>query len=201
MMSWRKTDLDIARQAFAEFYRRHVDYLFRVARKHTMGLGGDDAAEDLTSETFRRVFERGAATFRPGKTSDPDEMRHHVRAWLGRIAHNISCDARRGRVSELPLEEVPIESVHRESEEISETSKGLLSLMEKTLTERELDIVRVTSQYVEMRKPNQKLPADVLDDLAREWGVTHENIRQIKRRALQKLQQAIDEVPQAKGER
>ena len=192
MMTWRESDIDVAREAFAELYRRHVKYLYSVCRKYSKGLGGDDAAEDLTSETFKLIYEKGASTFKPGSASDSDGMRRHVRAWLGRIAHNLACDVFRGRVPEIRLEEDQRDSAgNQESPEDLERSSRLLALMEKILTKRELDVLRVTSQYVDLRKPHQKLPDDVLEDLARQWGVTHENIRQIKSRALKKLKQAL----------
>lgn len=192
MMTWRESDEKVAREAFAELWRRHVRYLYSVCRKYSKGLGGDDAAEDLTSETFKLVYEKGARTFKPGSTSDLDGMRRHVRAWLGRIAHNLACDVFRGRVPEIRLEEDQRDSAGgQESPEDSERSSRLLALMEEILTKRELDVLRVTSQYVDLRKPHQKLPDDVLEDLSQQWGVTHENIRQIKSRALKKLEQAL----------
>jgi len=192
MMTWKESDINVAREAFAELYRRHVRYLYAVCRKYSKGLGGDDAAQDLTSETFKLVYEKGASTFKPGSASDPDGMRRHVRAWLGRIAHNLACDVFRGRAPEIRLEEDEIDSAgDHEKPEYSERSLRLLALMDEILTKRELDVLRVTSQYIDLRKPNQKLPGDVLEDIARRWGITHENIRQIKSRALKKLKQAL----------
>jgi RNA polymerase sigma factor (sigma-70 family) len=193
MMTWKESDPDVAREAWAELYRRHAKYLFPVCLKYARGLGGDEAAEDLTSETFKHVYERGASTFRPGSASDPDRMRRHVRAWLGRIAHNLACNAYRGR----PLQEIWLEQdqwdnvADQERLEDSESSLRLLRLMEQVLTDRERHILRVTAQYYDPRKPNRKLPDEVLEDLGRRWGITHENIRQIKRRALKKLNEAF----------
>ncbi|MBA7614365.1 hypothetical protein ES703_21629 [subsurface metagenome] len=193
MMTWKESDPDVAREAWAELYRRHAKYLYSVCRRYALGLGGDEAAEDLTSETFKHVYEKGASTFRPGSASDPDRMRWHVRAWLGRIAHNLACNAHRGR----PLQEILLEQdqwdnvADQERLEDSESSLRLLRLMEQVLTDRERHILPVISQYYDPRKPNRKLPGEVLEDLGRQWGITHENIRQIKRRALKKLSEAF----------
>ena len=172
MMTWKESDPGVAREAWAELYRRHVKYLFSVCRKYARGLGGDEAAEDLTSETFKHIYEKGASTFRPGSTSDPDRMRRHVRAWLGRIAHNLACNAYRGRhLQEIWLEQDQWDNVaDQERLEDSEISLQLQRLMEQVLTDRERHILRVTSQYHDLRKPNRKLPDEVLEDLGRQWG-------------------------------
>jgi RNA polymerase sigma factor (sigma-70 family) len=197
MMTWKESDPGVAREACAELYRRHAKYLYAVSFRFfkESGLGGEEAAEDLTSETFRRVLEHGAKTFKPGSATDPDGMRRHVRSWLGTIAHNLACDTLRGRVIEVPLEEDLARTMDdEERSEDRERSLRLTALMEKTLTKREIAVLLATSFYFDVRKPHQKLPDDVLEDLSRQWGITHENIRQIKRRALQKLEQAFSPV-------
>ena len=197
MMTWKESHPGVAREAWAELYRRHVRYLFSVCRKYARGLGGDEAAEDLTSETFKRIYEKGASTFRPGSANDPDRMRWHVRGWLGRIAHSLACDAYRGRhLQEIWLEQDQWDNVADQERLVdSESSLQLLRLMEQILTDRERHILRVTSQYHDPRRPNRRLPDEVLEDLGRQWGIAHENIRQIKRRALKKLSEASRPVP------
>ena len=192
IMTWKDTDPSDARDAWAEFYRRHAEYLYSVCRKHAKGLGGDEAAQDLTAETFVHVFDSAAASFRPQQSDDTDSTRRHVRAWLGTIAHNLACNAYRGnRLDECDIGQDQLNSIPNPGREFdSEKSQRLVSLMETVLSERERDVLRITSHYIDFQNANRKLPGEVLDDLGRQWGITRENIRQIKSRAIRKLENA-----------
>ena len=71
MMTWRETEEPIAREAFATFYQRHIQWLYVHCRKFASGIGGDAAAEDLAAETFRKVYKSGCATFKQGPSQVP----------------------------------------------------------------------------------------------------------------------------------
>lgn len=191
MMTWRESDPAEAREAGAVFYRRHAPYLYDRCLKFTRGSGGGTDAEDIVAVTFQHVYEKGARTFKATSETDPDRIRGHVRAWLGRIAHNLVCDAYRGRpFQEMQLDDDSEVADEHDDKTASDEPERLQRLMEQVLTDREQEILRVTSLYYDPREPDRKLPASVLDDLARHWGITRENIRQIKSRALRKLKDA-----------
>lgn len=59
MMNWKESDPDVAREAWAEFYRRHIRYLYFVCLRHTRGLAGGWAAEDLAEDTIKRASHVG----------------------------------------------------------------------------------------------------------------------------------------------
>jgi RNA polymerase sigma factor (sigma-70 family) len=194
MMTWRQTDPTASREAWAEFYQRHAKYLFSVCRKFAYNLGGDAAAEDLVSETFKHVYEKAAHTFKPSPSKDPDTIRLHVRAWLGTIAHNLAASAFRGGVGrESHLDHEQWRDVQGPDRPVSSArANRLYQLMKDVLTERERDILRVTFQWYDPDKPNQRLPNDVAADLAAQWGTNSENIRQIRGRALRKIKAALE---------
>src|SRR5439155_10413333 len=112
-MTMREDDLSVANEAWAEFYRRHIEYIYGVCSRVTRGILADSGPADLAQETFIRAYEK-AGTFNNGGVKDPDGLRLRVRAWLGKIAQNIYSDILRGRrdanetaVDREELEEAP----------------------------------------------------------------------------------------------
>ena len=89
LMAQRHTDAATARMAWEEFYHRHCLYLYAVACK--VGIVNTSDRYDLVHETFLRIFEK-ANTFKRDGTTDSAQSRIQVRAWIGRIAHNLFQD-------------------------------------------------------------------------------------------------------------
>ena len=96
-MSMAADDPAGAKAAWAEFYRRHVRYLYAVClRAYGPLLGGEAGVADLVAETFKRVYEH-ADKFDAVGLTDPDQLRLRTRALLGRIAQRLAQTALRGR--------------------------------------------------------------------------------------------------------
>ena len=62
------------------------------------------------------------------------------------------------------------------------------------LPEREQLVLRVTMQWYRPGELHQRLPNEVTSDLARTLQTTPENLRQIRRRALRKVEEFVREV-------
>jgi len=187
-------DTERASLAQAEFYGRHVRYLYGVLRQQQeklLNVAGV-SAEDLVQETFHRAFER-AHTFTPGDATSDEQLRRRARAWLGRIAQNLLADyLRRVReVSATPyLEGLSCDGIEQSSEptpELAAVSEGLAAL-----SEREQDVLRVTALYLRAGE-HQRLPNAVAAELAARWQTTSDNIRAIRSRALKKLKAFVVE--------
>jgi RNA polymerase sigma factor (sigma-70 family) len=192
-MSLRDTDPSAAQAAWAEFYKRHLRYMLIISRRRGRGILGDATVNDLVQDVFIRAYER-AETFDSGGLRDPEQLRWRVRAWLGAIARNIFRDMLRAGsgISITHLEPKELEDIARrpeESEPDSPQMKRLLAALGK-LTEKEQYVLRVTLEWYEPGK-QQRLPNDVAADLAKTLNTTSANIRQIRRRALQKIEQSI----------
>lgn len=177
-----------ARRARGELYQRHVRYLYAVLAKRCGKLleTCGSSAEDLVQETFHRAFER-AHTHRPVESTDPETERRRTRAWLGRIARNLLADSLRSEreVSASPYVE---RAAARDSDVPSRPSERVAQMQEAlaSLSDREQDILRVTALYAH-EGAHQRLPNDVSKTLAERWGTSNDNIRAIRRRALQKV--------------
>ncbi|HYQ16607.1 MAG TPA: sigma-70 family RNA polymerase sigma factor, partial [Polyangiaceae bacterium] len=182
-------DAEAARAAEAEFYERHVEYLYAVLVsrvRRPLALSGREV-EDLVQETFFRAFAR-AETFSAGDVPDEDSERRRSRAWLGRIAQRLLADwlADAREISASPYLETLTEP---EPAPPSSRSPKLQLMCEAldTLSERERDVLRVAALYFRGGEEHQRLPNQVSAELARRWETTSENIRAIRSRATKKL--------------
>ncbi len=194
-MAMKDEDPSAAEQAWAEFYSRHVEYLYGAclyAHGRTLGEVG---VEDLVHNTFIRAYEK-ANTFHPlDQKGNPEFERAHVRAWLGRIAENLLMDTFRRTCTltlvtddELEQEYIWVESGH--SEESSIKIQFMVEAL-STLTEREQDILRLTALWY--RSGNElRIPSDELQKLASIYSTTIVTIRQIRKRAIEKIKLYVE---------
>jgi RNA polymerase sigma factor (sigma-70 family) len=192
LMAQRHTDAATAQLALEEFYHRHRHYLYNVACK--VGIVNASDRYDLVHETFLRVFAK-AKTFKGEGTTDSVQSRRQVRAWIGRIAHRLFQDMLR-KYGGLRLlgdmaaalqddAQAPLQSVGSD-EPPSPAMQALLRALD-SLSAREQEIMRVTWQYYTPGQRQQRLPHDVVAQLARDCNTTPENIRKIRERALRKI--------------
>ena len=192
MMAQRHTDAATARMAWEEFYHRHCPYLYAVACK--VGIVNASDRYDLVHETFLRVFEK-ANTFKGDGTTDSAQSRIQVRAWIGRIAHNLFQDMLRkhGCLRLLGDRAAAIQDDAKarpqsvgSDEPPSPAMQAILQAID-SLSAREQEIIRVTWQYYTPGQKQQRLPHDVVAQLARDCNTTPENMRKIRERAMRKI--------------
>lgn len=192
-MSLRDTNPSAAQAAWREFYNRHLRYMFWISNGICRGILDDSAINDLVQDVFIRAYER-AETFKGGGLRDPERLQRRARAWLGTIAKHILMDILRSRsaISTINSEQKDLENLICESGDSDSESPQmrLLQTALNQLSENEQYVLRVTFQWYELGK-QQRLPNDVAADLAKALNTTSANIRQIRRRALQKIEQII----------
>jgi RNA polymerase sigma factor (sigma-70 family) len=193
-MKARDEDPSAAKEAWAEFYRRHAEYLYRVCRRAYGGTLGEAGVRDLVQDAFIRAYEK-AATFDSDGLADADKLRLRARAWLGKIALNLLRTMLRGQAgaSVQNLEEEAWENVPEQTPAASSDSAESRLVRDALgqLSEKEQHVLRVTFQWYQLDKPHQRLPNEVVAELARTLGTTPANIRQLRSRALKKIQQYV----------
>lgn len=181
------------RAAQAELYRRHVRYLFGVLHKQRdklLRLAGL-SAEDVVHDTFQRAFER-ASTFQADPHLDAERARRRTRAWLGRIAQNLIADAFR-RFREVSASSYLDQLSAPAADDAPPSSRPDLRAIHAAmaeLSEREQDILRVSALYFKA-EGRDRLPNAVSAELSERWGISNDNLRAIRKRALGKLRRAI----------
>jgi DNA-directed RNA polymerase sigma subunit (sigma70/sigma32) len=65
-----------------------------------------------------------------------------------------------------------------------------------TLSEKERRVLEVTTQFSAPGEQHQRLPSGIAQDLAKALDTTVDNIRQIRKRALDKLRAYMGKAPQ-----
>src|SRR5262249_10465498 len=74
--------------------------------------------------------------------------------------------------------------------------------LQHVLDDREREILRVWFFWYDPTRANQCLPDDVVQDLAERFDTTPENVRQVRRRALKKLEaQLTDDLGQSPADK
>jgi|WetSurMetagenome_2_1015567.scaffolds.fasta_scaffold190439_2 RNA polymerase sigma factor (sigma-70 family) len=200
-MAMKDEDPSAAEQAWAEFYSRHAEYLYGTclcAHGRTLGESG---AEDLVQNTFIRACEK-ANTFHPSdQKGNPNFERAHVRAWLGKIAENLLRDTFRRSVTLVLVADDELE-VEDSRDDLSESSEAgepenkpsksrLLAEALLQLTDREQDILRLTGLWYCPGK-ELRIPSGELQKLASTYNTTPVTIRQIRKRAIEKVKTYVE---------
>jgi RNA polymerase sigma factor (sigma-70 family) len=194
-MGMKDEDPFNAKQAWAEFYSRHVEYLHRACLYAYGNTLGEPGVEDLVHNTFIRAYERASTFQASDQKGNPDSERAHVRAWLGKIAENLLRDSFR-RTCTLTLvtdDELDLENSRNEPRHSEESSTEIQGMAEalSTLTEKEQDILRLTALWYRPGK-ELRIPPDELQKLASVYSTTAVTIRQIRKRAIEKVKTYIE---------
>jgi DNA-directed RNA polymerase specialized sigma24 family protein len=181
-----------AHAAFAEFHRRHTAYLFAVCLRRYRG-----EAEEIVAETLRRVY-ASAAQFDHAALATataPDAARRLVRAWVGRIVRWVAADhfadrkrhpptvtpARIGSLSE------PARAADGSGELVAQV-RGVI----ESLPEREQQIAWTIAHGWSPEHGQVRWSQTDLDAIAGRFGLTRENIRQVRTRLIRKLKAQLE---------
>ena len=194
-MAWKSDHPEEAKSAFAEFYSRHVRYLYATcldAYADDIGHGG---VEDLVQETFWRAYEK-ANTFTP-IDGDEDAVRKRIRAWLGKIAYRLVLTAARRRTRRVRLvtgegervQDRPARTATRR--DLTPKEELVRRGLREALNERERQVLESFASYYDAESEHQYPPDGLIAELCERLMTTEENIRQIRRRALAKLKHFI----------
>ena len=190
-MAMKEEDRQNAEKAFTEFYNRYKSFLFTVIKKacKSWEMYGDELIENVFENTFLTVFDK-AETFLKLDDIPFERQEKRMKSWLSQIAKNEMLQLlRQYRIDNDKIEFTDdlsfIERIESESEEIISDDILLAEKALQTLCERDRNIL-VT--YLMYEDGNKKLPSSEIQKLADMWGVLPDNMRQIKKRSLAKLE-------------
>ena len=190
-MAMKEEDRQNAEKAFTEFYNRYKSFLFTVIKKacKSWEMYGDELIETVFENTFLTVFDK-AETFLKLDDISFERQEKRMKAWLSQIAKNEMLQLlRQYRIDKDKVEFTDdlsfVEQMEDETEEIISDDILLAEKALQTLNERDRNIL-VT--YLMYEDGNKKLPSSEIQKLADIWGVLPDNMRQIKKRSLAKLE-------------
>lgn len=163
--------------AFGDLYERYLDPIYRYVLYR---LSSIEEAEDLTETIFLKAWEN----IRTKGTADQIE---NVRAWLYRIAHNLTVDYhRKKRPVSMDLHE-QIDLTSQSTPSTEETVQARLSDQNLQAAVRELD--EQSREIIVLRFFNELSHAEVAEVLDLNEG----HIRVLQYRALKKLKGILGE--------
>jgi DNA-directed RNA polymerase specialized sigma24 family protein len=186
-----------AHAAFAEFHRRHAAYLYATCERRYRG-----EAEEIVAETLRRVYESAPqfdrSTLADGLTADA--ARRLVRAWMGQIVRWVAADhfadrnrqplaVTPARISSAPDPRCPhpARSADADSELVARV-RGVI----ESLSEREQTIAWTVAHGWSPEHGQVRWSQDDLDAIAGRFGLSRENIRQVRTRLIRKLRALLE---------
>lgn len=191
-------DSSEARDAWSLFYTRHHQFVARVCTcRHGYSLGSA-GVNDVVQDTFIKAF-NGAHTFDHAEESGSPEQELKCRGWLVAIAHNLVQDRYRGQPevrliddADLELAGVPggnsdqIPAPESERLRLLKSGLGLLSDAEQT-------VLRATMLWWQADREHQRMPQSAMQQLSTELGKAPDTIRQMRLRALRKLEKYVND--------
>jgi RNA polymerase sigma factor (sigma-70 family) len=191
-MALAGTCIATAHAAFAEFHRRHAAYLYAACERRYRS-----EAEEIVAETLRRVYQSAPQFDRTALANVPaaDAACRLVRAWIGRIVRWVAADhfadrklrpstVTPARITLLPGPHWPEPA--KSSEAPSELIARVRGVIE-SLPEREQDIAWVVAHGWSPEHGQVRWSQEDLDAIADRFGITRENIRQVRARLIRKL--------------
>ena len=201
MMSIKDNDLEQAHNAFNEFHRRYAKYLYEIIKRACASFikkYGDTLIENVFFNTLFRIYEK-AETFMVIDTFDNESKKKTVKGWLGKIALNEMRTLLRENKKEDDkilydtnyINEKDIIANEESKEKPPKTfERKLLEGALQSLKEQHREILLTYFAYEEEGK---YMPSNVLDELCSMHSTTRENLRQIKKRSLEKVKTYIIE--------
>lgn len=190
LMSFKKDNETEAQEAFRVFYDRYKKLLWSLCYAVCTKLdivNGKEFAKHVFNNTMMAIYEH--PTF--------DSSKSKLSTWMSTIARNEAFDLIKeyglNDTKVIPLNETITMSItdkERDVVEYETPQKKILVEALNLLSERDREILLTCFMYQEEHK---HLPDEVLNELSRRYATTSANIRQIKKRALDKVKAHISQ--------
>lgn len=184
LMSYKKDNETEAQEAFRIFYERYKRLLWSLCYSVCTKLdieNGKEFAQYIFSNTMMAIYEHPTYDSRKSKLS----------TWMSKIAYNKALGLIKEHCTDgakvIPLNETITASIPDKGSDVVEyetPQKKILDDALNLLSERDREILLTCIMYQEEKK---HLSDEVLGELSRKYATTPTNIRQIKKRALDKL--------------
>lgn len=178
LVAQKGLDYEKAKVAFDVFYKRYSKFLWTLCCNV---YPNSHIADEIFSQTMIAIFEYPTYDSSKGK----------ITTWMSTIAKRKAYDIWRNQnTNELYIEEIGPTNVYEEEDVdiLPCLERRILDQALKSLSESEKDILMTYFRYQDGRK---HLPKDVLQNLCNYHHKTADNIRQIKKRALSKIEEYI----------
>jgi RNA polymerase sigma factor (sigma-70 family) len=192
-------DPPAAREAWGQFYTRHHRFLSRIFVLSFGRAAHSGSLDEAVQDAFMRAY-RAASTFDYQDQSEPESQEKRVRGWLARILENLVRD-RLGDANMVSLsDEEEMErlaaNAKTDGEVVEPPECERLKLLKSgmaRLSDVEQTILLATGFWLRPGEQHQRMPHEAMEQLSRSTGKTNDNIRQIRSRAMKKLEKYIND--------
>ena len=188
LMSYRKENEKEAQEAFRIFYERYKRLLWSLCYSVCTKLdleNGKELAHYVFNSTMMAIYKHPTYDSRKSKLS----------TWMSKIAYNEALDFIKEHSmndgKNISLNEEITEDIPDKEDYIIDfdtPQKKILNDALNMLSERDREILLTCYMYQE---ENRHLSDEVLGELTEKYSTTSDNIRQIKKRALDKVKAYI----------
>jgi RNA polymerase sigma factor (sigma-70 family) len=197
-MAEKQANFAEARIAWGYFYVRHHRFLMRVCMADHRYVLGMEGVKDIVQQSFLKAFD-GAETFDYAEVCEVSVQSRRSRGWLVQIAENLVRDRFRNQpdvclVDDGEIEQLPATVVEEpDANPVPESKRlSLLKTGFTFLSEVEQAVLRATMFWWQPDQQHQRMPHTALVELSNQIGKSPENIRQIRNRAIRKLEKYVN---------
>jgi RNA polymerase sigma factor (sigma-70 family) len=197
-MADHRLDSSEARDAWSLFYTRHCQFIGRVCvYRHGYLLGAADV-NDLVQDTFVNAF-NGSHTFDHGEQCEAPEQELKCRGWLVAIAHNLVRDRYRGQPEVRLIDEADLELADPPDgnpDQVQAPESERLRLLKSglgLLSDEEQTVLRATMLWWQADREYQRMPESAMQQLSTDLAKSPDAIRQMRLRALRKLEKYVND--------
>ncbi len=185
-----------------EFYQRYNSFLLKVCRKACAGF---DSQNELAEDIFQNAMIKGIKNIKSvheNASGERTNLEGQIKKWLSIIARNEFIDYLRKNKDEKFLA-IPERAKNNEIEiefdlgeptqdPIENSQYGYLDPEKilSVLSDRERYILITYFSYYDPQSPDKHLPDKEIKRLCIMYGISSDNLRKIKSRALKKLRTA-----------
>jgi len=183
--------------AFEEFHRRYKNFVWNIAYTKASSIDKHNAmqvAMVLSQNTFIKIYEK-ADVFVP-RSSD---INKDCMKWISGIMKNITLqylqENNKQKAHMVFLEIIPEVEEHSEADELPVVitfERRLLQNALKTLSDKERSILLAWYNFYSEGKV-RSISKDVKEALAKQFNVKVDSLKQIKKRALNKVKTHIEQ--------
>ena len=193
-MAMKEDNRPEADKAFSVFHSRYKNYLYTIVKNacRSWEMYGDELIEAVFENTFLTVYAK-AESFMVIEDVPFERQEKRMKSWLGKIAKNEMLQLLRQFKVDKDMIEYTDDltsflNIEEETEHQATSDYLLAEKALQTLSERDRNIL---TTYLMFEDGNRNLPSIEIQRLSDMWNTHPDNMRQIKKRSLAKVEMYI----------
>jgi DNA-directed RNA polymerase specialized sigma24 family protein len=203
IISDKEKDLEQSNKAFSTLYYRYSIFLNSavINQLKSKGIYDKTFVDTIASNVFVEVFSNPLNFSYNEKDHQTEDIA--FKAWICRIARFEFADILRESIKFNKMNLLSRDGILQDQTEnftddmdIISNNRKLLDKSLECLSDREKHVLLACYDYYEDGK---NTPSEVLDMLCQYWGTTRDNVRQIRKRALDKVKAYLNNSIKLKG--